>query len=367
MKTLTKHFFLGFVFAGNLLAAPESNSKLVVGLKIYGSSAESEAAHSRVAGTEVEAAFQDALLPNVQLNLAGGVQIETGATQSRWAQEFQPRNVQRLREAVLQWKPFSVLALTLGASDQDRLGSPLLLQRQTFPGAQESVTIPMGHWTLTAFAQQSVANDTSSLQPWASGTQGLPAFYLERVGVAYSPSPELKASVQASHFAFHNLSGPNVWNAQYMGNTIQGKDAASAVFQYGYHGIDVGTSIKARLGRFSPELKATWLQNLGAPSGRSQGWRVTAGMDYEANSSFRFSPQMELFRMESDAAPAFYNDRVFGHNNRNGFGARLTAFWPQEGVEIFARWVHAGVIEAHPFQSGLDWVQVQLSAQYDVL
>jgi len=342
-------------------------SKLAVELKLYGNSAESTSSHARIVGSEVEARFEDQLAPQLLLQLAGGIQIETGATQSRWEAEFRPRSVQRLRQAQIAWSPHPVITLTAGAVDQDRLESPLLLQRQTFPALHESLQLPAGSLTFGLSAQQSVANDTSSIQPWSSGGQGLPAFYIERVSLAYEPNDALRLAFHGSHFSFQNLGGPNVFASQFMGNTISGADAADALYVYGYQGFEAGAVARFRLGQFTPELRATWLQNMAAPAGRSQGWKFTAGVEYQPSIHFKLIPQGELFHMESDAAPAFYNDRVFGHNNRNGFGARLTALWPKQGMEVFARWVHSSVIQAHPFQSDLDWLQLQFSAQYDVL
>ena len=352
-----------FVVAAEAVTSP----RLSVGLNLYGNTAESTASHARIVGTEVEARFEDQLSPHFHLKVAGGMQIEAGATQARWAEEFRPRNVQRLRQATLTWQPDALFKIVVGAADQDKLASPLLLQRQAFPAIQEAFDIPLGPWRLEIFGQQAVANDTSSLQPWASGAQGLPAFYLERIGITWKPSETFSWNAYGSHFAFQHLGGPNVFASQFMGNSIEGTDATNAVYRYHFQGLEAGTVITARWGRFSPELRASVLRNTAAPRGRSEGWRLAASVDYQANEHFRLLPSLELFRMESDAAPAFYNERVFGHNNRNGFGLRVSALWPKDGLELQGRWVHSGVIDAHPFQSDLDWVQVQFSAQYDVL
>jgi hypothetical protein len=344
------------------LAAPPH---LRMGVSLYGTGAESVESQSRIAGTEIEAFYQRPLSTDWELRLAGGIQLETGAARLRWAEDFRPRQIQRLRQAFVQWSPFEGGRFTLGATDQQEWNAPLLLQRQSFPSLQESYSLRSGAWRLSLQAQQSVPADTSSLQPWGNWPEGMPSFYLERVGLSFSPNEETALSLHVSHFLFENLSSPSAFQAQFLGNTIVGV-GPTANYQYGFQGFESGFHARTRWGAFQPEWSVSGLLNSSAPSGKSTAFQTSLKVQWNASPRFHLSPQVEWFRAESDAAPAFYNDRVFGHGNREGFGLTLLALWPADQIQATARWVHSSVLTSNPYQSDLDWVQLQLSTQYDL-
>ncbi len=356
------------LLSGSALAVPfPADSKLRLGLSLYGNAAQSTEAESRIAGTEIEASLSHSLFRDLSFQLTGGVQLETGAARSRWAQDFQPRQVQRLREAQVIYSPIPEIKLIAGAIDQQRWQSPLLLQRQSFPGIFQGFEKRFGRFSIALQAEQAIASDTSSLQPWGQWQQGMPGFFIERLGLGYAPSEDLSVSFLGSHYLFQNLQAPSALQSQFFGNTVIGSGPADARYVFPFQGYELGAQIKGRIGSVKPEFQASYMRNSRAPRGRSDGWRMTLQTPWEASPHFKLVPRFEFFRMESDVVPGFYNDRVFGHNNRNGFGASLGAEWPASGVQAVARWIHSDVIAAHPYQSKLDWVQFQLSTQYDLL
>ncbi len=360
--------FLGLFVASAAGAAPfPADSKLRLGLSLYGNAAQSTEAQSRIAGTELEAGLTTRLFEDMTFQLTGGVQIETGAARSRWANDFQPKQVQRLREAQVIYSPIPEMKLVAGAIDQQRWQSPLLLQRQSFPAVYEGFERRFGTFSVALQAEQAIASDTSSLQPWGGWQQGMPGFFLERVGLGYAPSEDLSFSLMGSHYLFQNLPTPNAQQSQFFGNSIVGNGAADSRYLFPFQGYEVGAGVKGRVGKWKPEFQATFMRNGQAPRGRSDGWRLAAGSGWDSSVHFKFTPRAELFRMESDVVPGFYNDRVFGHNNRKGFGFSVTAEWPTSGVQAVARWIRSDVIAAYPFQSKLDWIQFQLSTQYELL
>jgi hypothetical protein len=361
-----KFALLAWFFAPLCLAAVEvpTPPTLQMGLALYGMGAESAQNQSRLAGTEIEATLTHSLSPQMQVRVAGGLQLETGASRARFQADFQPRQVQRLREAQLVWSPAQELRLIVGAVDQMRWQSPLLLQRQSFPALVETWDKKWGSFSLSLQAQQAVPADTSSLQPWGNWPSGMPGFYLERLTLGYSPSETLAVALSASHFLFENLSGPTAYQAQFLGNTVQGQDASST-YVYGFSGFEWAARVQGRWGRLHPLAKASLIQNAAAPRDKSIGWRFSGEVGWDASTTLRLTPQFEWFRVDSDTAPAFYNDRAFGHANRAGFGIALAADW-QSGLGASLRWVHSNVLASNPYQSGLDWVQLQLSTQYAV-
>ncbi len=361
-----KFFLFAWFLAPACLWGAEipATQSLRLGLALYGFGAQSEHNQSRIAGTEIEAALTQPLAPNVEVRVAGSVQLETGASRARFQNDFQARQIQRLREAQVTWNPIAPLRLVGGAIDQARWESPLLLQRQSFPAILQSFDQKWGAFSLSIQAQQAVPADTSSLQPWGNWPQGMPGFYMERVALGYSPSEQWGVTLNVSHFLFENLAGPTAYQAQFLGNTVQGQDAGTT-YVYGFSGFEWSAGAQGRVGNLHPKLHASLIQNAAAPRDKSVGWRFSGAVGWDASATLRLTPQFEWFRVDSDTAPAFYNDRAFGHANRAGFGAALAADW-RSGIGASVRWVHSSVLASNPYQSGLDWVQVQLSTQYAV-
>lgn len=354
-------FIATLLCAGPLALADTTH--LEMGLSLYGNAAESKETQSRIAGTEIEARFEHTFSETLKTRLSGGFQLETGAARARWAEDFRPRQIARLREAQIVYSPLKALGITFGAVDQLRWRSPLLLQRQSFPALLESVGFQTGPWRFQIEAEQAVANDTSSLQPFGNWASGMPAFYLERLSAEYSPDARFSLGGFVSHFAFDNLSGPSAFQAQFNGNSVTGIGPGT-LYQFGFQGFESGFAVKTLLGKVPSEIGGAYLANALAPQNRNAGWRVYTKASWKLSPSFSLTPEMELFRAESDLAPAFYNDRVFGHGNRRGFGALITADWSK--AQAVVRWVHSSVLSSNPYQSDLDWVQFSFSTHYDV-
>ncbi len=344
---------------------------LQVGIALFGNGVQSLQTRSRIAGSEIEARFDRVLAPSLRTRLAAGALLEVGATDSRFQSDFLPRRVLRLRQAELEWAPFEILSLTLGALDQQRLESPLLIERQTFPGFRQELsgTVARVEWSLSA--QQSIAADTSStalLHPWnTSGTSQLPTFYLERAALGFSPNPHFGLKAHGSHFRFADLSTPSALQSAFMGNTIIGQVAANARYAYMFEGWEWGLGVWAQTGKLRPQLKFQAIANTGAPAEQSSGWRATLELAWQATPQVVITPSLNRFRMESDAAPAFYSDRTFGHSNRNGFGLGLNVALPKEKIAFEGSWVDARVLAPNGRQSDLQWLALQVSTNHDVL
>ncbi len=349
----------------SLWAALPTNPSLQFGLSLYGNGSESKETQSVIAGTEIQAKFERTLHPNWQLRLTAGIQLETGSARSRWAEDFRPKQIQRLKQASIDWIPNSEIQFSLGALDQQVWNSPLLLQRQSFPAVYEKWERRFDSFRLSIEAQQAIATDTSSLQPWGNWPTGMPAFYLERLTFAYLPNEPFSFSAHVSHFLYENLSQPTAVQAQFLGNSVRGVGATTS-YLYGFQGFEGGFSLKRRFGRWEPGVSGKLVTNTSAPFDKAMSWRLASLVEWEGGPGFHLATQIEFFRAASDAAPAFYNDRVFGHGNRQGFGVQASAAWPQSGIQADARWVRSSVLTQNAYQSALDWVQVQLTTQYEI-
>ncbi len=342
---------------------PPEPKELRLGISLYGYGVQSEQTQSRVTGTEVEAFYERALAPELKLQLIGGAQAEVGVSRARWQGDFQPRQTFKLRQALLNWQPSASLSFQLGVLDQSLWGNPLLIQRQSFPGLLSRYDLNWGAWSLELSAQQAFASDVSALQPWGDWREAMPAFFYERLQITYAPSGSFLFRAHVAHFLFDSLSNPSALQSQFLGNTVNGI-GPTAAYATGFQGWESGLGIQNQSGRFFTSVDASQILNGAAHQDKSTGWRFSGRMGWVFSESFRADSEVEGFQVAADAAPAFYNDRTFGHNNRKGYGISIGAQWPKEGLEAKARWIQSNPISPNPYQSRLDWVQLQMSAQY---
>lgn len=343
-------------------------SSLAVGVELFANGWQAEETQSRIAGAEVGLDFRRQLDQTVALRLAGSLQLEAGTTRARYHDEFKPRPQQRLREASLAWEPFRIGTLAFGSLDQDRWGSPLLVRRQSFPGFFEQLRLPLGPGELQLSATQTVATDTSSLQRWGGWSSRLPSFSLERIEFRIPEERRAAFRVYASHYLFDAMSHAQAWEAQFLGNSVVGLAPETAQFRYAFQGFEAGTdlSVQAAPG-VRPFVALQGMRNNAAPRGAADGWRVSVGTVWQATTAMRLRPSFEVFRVESDASPAAFNTRTFGHNNRRGGSFGVEADWARDKIHADLRWTRASVLRASPLQSDAHWVSASVRLDYDVL
>ena len=84
-------------------------------------------------------------------------------------------------------------------------------------------------------------------------------------------------------------------------------------------------------------------------------------------SGFIVQPGVEFFGVESDAVPALYNTREYGHNNRKGWAARLAMAWTQPQLFFEGRVFVSELIDVNRLQSPMDTWAIELRKSYDIL
>lgn len=362
-----------FLLPAAVLAAPEeagtlatkldaAPAPLALKLDLYGNGWESTVTQSRIAGAEVRGELVRKLAPEFSVQLGAALVVEAGVARSRFTDEFRPRQGVRLREASVQWNPWAPLTVAAGALDQDRWDAPLLLRRQSYPGVYERFAQKLGAFTVALEAVQSVVNDTSTLQRWGNWAEGLPSFFLERASVEWKKTDRTRVRAHVSHYGFRDLSHQQAFDAQFLGNTVQGVGPEVTTFVYGFQGFEAGAeaSVEVATG-WSPFLRGDVLWNHLAPGDRGLGWSVATGVLWERGDKLRFRPSLEVFQVGSDVSPALFSTRTFGHGNRRGFAASLAVELPTDHVRGQLQWVSSSVLVPSPVQDGANWLNLQMS------
>jgi hypothetical protein len=321
-----------------------------------------------IAGAEISADWHRQFRPELSADLALDLFIETGAMRARYNEEFAPRQFARLRQASLAYQPFSWAVLGAGAQDQSVFGSKLLFQRQSFPALTQSFTHKIGKFSLGARLEQSIASDTSNRQPWGNWPTGLPTFFIEQIHGQWNFSEAAHVSASLGHFAYRNFSGPSSFQAQFLGNTVNGTAAADARFVYAYQGFVGGFAVQSpEWGIFSIQNQSEVVWNHEAPSGKNLGFRARLSPQWRLGAGTALLFHAEYFQVQSDATLALYQPREFGHTNRNGFLVGVETRFTDPALKIAAEWIESKPLIDQPWQSPMSWLQLTLKTDYDLL
>jgi hypothetical protein len=361
--------FLSRVFAVLALlasAAPGADkpTELQLSASFYGRAADELSNASRIAGTEIGGDVRHHFSPSLLGRVWLGVQLEAGSSQAYYTTDNQPQRQARLREASLDWSPWETVHLAVGALSQDDLEIPTLLAVQTFPGFRQSGQWEAGPFYFGAQAEQTVPT-ANLLTDGPSLRQGsLSAFFLERVLLGVRPAETVRLETHLSHFAFDNLPESVAYQSRFYGNTVRGAGASQSEFAYGFRGYEIGALLGFDGSHFTPTVRASWTTNPDPPSGSA--FSVDFRPRFRLGQSTWVTPRAQYFHVDADAAPAYYNDKELGHNNRRGYRAGLELDFG-EGWLVGTQATYAQVLQSSPYQAELHYFLFYFRSVYDVL
>ncbi len=363
---LRVYFLITFLTFANS-AWSEAKTSLFLTSNIYSRTVRSRVLSAQQAGTLLEADFTHHLLPNLQTKIQGGARLEGGSSRALFNDEFAPRQTPVLKEASVSWTPVDPCNLRAGAINQNFLDSPLLSYEQSFPALYENCQMPIGNFKLGVELEQSYASDTQNTQPTGRSLQSDSSFFIERLSLAYEASDDVKGKLHVSHYMFSGLSPLVAYQSQFMGNTSSGLDEKNADFSFAYQGYEYGFTGQGKLLDNKVEAKYTGLRNSGAPGGANTGHDVHLKVTREFK-DFSLAPELRYFKIESDAAPAFFNDRTIGHANMQGYGAQVSALMPKIRTEVLLNYTMAKPLRVTLNQPGVqNYFFAVLRINYEIL
>jgi len=226
----------------------------------------------------------------------GSVFIREGSANLLWNQEF-------LDSA----RP----ALSLGAIDQSRLHSPLLLDALPFP----TLSADLKYLTL----QQSVVT-SGALTTQTKEFEKTPLF--SAAGLQHQfRSGRIKAGGRLQYFAFQDLPQSIATRSGLLGNSTRSVNNVDSDFIYAYRGYSADVNLNLRVTpRTSVELQALAIQNTVAPQGLNGAYSLKAGVGQIFQRVWKVTPSYEFFRVEPDATVASLTSSIY-NTNRVGYRA----------------------------------------------
>ncbi len=341
------------------LGAIEKNEALnySLGTHSFAHAVDSTQVESRVVGLYLRLNSTYQLTPTMKFKLDAGALLETGTDRSLWVSEFSPDQQVVLEEASFNWSPFQYFELNLGALNQVGHDLPTLVADNAFAGVRETFKLGLGEGrSLELSSQQALPSNQTLSNRLGSVESGTPKFFLHRVALKLD-GDLLALKLYAGLFEFQDLSEGVAQQSRFLGNTVTGISASNARFTYSYKGQFFGGELKWYLSdQMNFKLKGHLLENADAPELRSKARYAEGAFTYQ-NLTFRLAS----FRLESDATVAFYNSKVFGHNNREGLLAGLG--YKAQIASFDLTYAKSDIISAGPYQGEQTYIAASLSKE----
>lgn len=332
-------------------------------LSLMGTNFANEREQAQTAGFGVGAEIRYRLVESLNFRATAGLTMQSGYAQSRFGDNT-PRSGLDLREAYLQWRPLSFFAVEGGALDQGQLKLPLLVSARPFPGVAERILIGNRRLGAELRAQQVVPTSTT-LATKTVDAEASPQFFTETLRLSIMPHEAITLRANATHFVFNQLPSKVALDSSVFGNTL---DPDEQKFMYQFQGYAAGGGAKVDFTpRFAWNIDGHVMQNIDAPEGYRMAQLVSTGFEIGLSGDVNLVPQAEMFFAESDVAPAFYNDSGYGHTNRQGWAADLSATFKQAGIKLGARFVNADLISQQINQSTQQYLMIRFETLYDSL
>jgi len=321
----------------------------------YASLVDSTQVESRVVGLYLHLDSQYKLAPSVSFKLLGGALLETGTDRSLWLSEFSPDQQVVLEEAKFVWQPLSYFNLHLGALNQREYDLPTLVSDSAFVGAREEFKVGLGDSrSLSLLSQQALPSNQTLSNRLGNVESGTPKFFFHRLGLDLD-GDLVALSAYAGLFEYSDLSEGVAQRSRFLGNSVLGVSANNATFLYSYKGHFYGGSLKWYINEdIDIGLKGHLLENSDAPSRRSRARFGELSFHYHLAT---FS--VASFRLESDASVAFYNNKIMGHNNREGL--LFTHLYKASLFDLKIQYSTSDIISASPYQGKQTAILIALS------
>lgn len=301
----------------------------------------------------------------------GGASLSNGYAQSRFGDNVGKSGFY-LDEAILSLRVIDSsvarLYVAAGGLDQGAFDAPLFISRQAFPGVKETLVLGSSKdYKFKIWAQQTMPT-SKNLSTKSVDAEVTPSFLSETVEMTVQPTDSLKADAAITHFAFNNLPSAVSLESVLYGNTVDEIGPNTSRFKYRFDGLMARSGLRVDLtSRFAWTIDGYVVENNAAPEGYRHAQLVKTGFKIGLPGEIDILPTVGSFFVEDDAVPGFYNSSETGHNNRQGFGATLEAFFQRQRFKLKANYVDADVINYNINQSRQQTLSIGFETFYELL
>ena len=236
--------------------------------------------------------------------------------------------------------------IRVGNIKQDFLKAPFLVTDKTFPSLMEKISFKIDKdIKLSLLFQQAIMdNSVESVKREGQLIRGFPLFLTSSLFLDWESFLETNIEEKLTFFYMYNLSPALADRSRILGNTVNYEDSDSR-FKYNFFGF------YNRLA-FYKKLSDKWILSLGgdliynflAPDAFNQGERLYSSLYYNYQDVVEFKLTGEYFANQSDTSIAYFNSELYGHNNRIGGLASLTAHFYNSGMTLSLSYIGSDAI-----------------------
>ncbi|MDP7320108.1 MAG: hypothetical protein QF441_05835 [Bacteriovoracaceae bacterium] len=258
--------------------------------------------------------------------------------------EFEPNESINLDRGGMGYRPFEWFHIQLGALDQGKYSSPLLLTKNAFAAIKEEIILG----EVYLLFQQAIPSNNKLSKRLGTVDTGTPYFVLNTIG--FKSGKEDFFQLELSHYKFQDLPSNVAEKSLAFGNSISGTGEASQ-FNYDFSGANFYFNSRVMTSELGLLFSGQYIYNEKAPDGRNSGYLAYLGLEFE-----KLIVKLEGFKNESDTSPAFYNSKYHGHNNMQGNGLNLQL--NQESSQLNLRYAKMTPIEQNSIQDSTEIFQM---------
>lgn len=276
-----------------------------------------------------------------------------------------PDNKLLLYQAAVNFKPVYFFTLSAGALNQGPVHSSLLIDDIPFPGARGDIAIYTSRdVSLDLFAETAIPA-TSSLSPNTSELEPTPSLNSASLKFRMESPASYSWVTSVGYFSYSQLPSAIAAKSYLLGNTVQLNSQTDGIFKYQYQGYEAKSKFKFNILRgLDLFVGGEYLQNSQAPGGLNSGSLLFAGTDIYLKKGMSLMLSGGYFRIEPDAAVAYFSPQAYFNTNRVGYMAETYLNFKRESFRLGLRYSEAEALFISPVQNRERALLLRLETTY---
>lgn len=328
--------------------APDTDASWKMGLA--GVNAQDSQSSSKFVGFILDTKMKHWLHPEVFANLEPKIKFENGSFQSIDGERKNESGLY-LKEAGVHWLFMKGSTFSGGALNEGTNHSELLMGDQPFPAVRGEVEIfNLGNFKTLLDIEQAVPT-SSSLSTNTTGIESTPRFLSASLAFNYESSLYFWKT-RFGGFSYDNLPSAVAYQSGLRGNTVLSLTENESLFVSQYQGIEAMTSLRFPIMHgWDFTSSGSYLQNNKAPGDLKHAYALSAGSEIYFGGRKSIDVRLTSFRIEPDAAVAYFNNGKYFNTNRVGYNVESFVKFNKYNFKIGLGYTEAEVIYLNPAQS----------------
>lgn len=337
----------------DLFTTDEGKLETIWRARMYGESTALETQSAQIGGFDLFAETKYQMLETLEARVFLRAKFESGRSQSFFG-DIEPNSGIFFREAAIKYQPVDFFNIKAGVINQDWLDMPLLVFRQSFPGANAELSYAISDEARIGLISQYAIPTSQTLAPRTVGAEATPSF-LTQTAYAKWDDRALKISLTGNLYEYKNLPSFVAFESQKYGNSLYVSAPGSpgiiggvnnSRFNYEFKGWFTTADISFRLNSMlEPLAKLNVMRNEKAPEAFNDSQIFALGSRLHTNDHI-FTVFYANYFAESDVAPSYYNAWVMGNTNGKGEGVELYWQLKKKNFRVHAEYYRTNVINA---------------------